>query len=95
MPTGASVTGAGAAAAIASAMKASGAIVTLEPREFTAILNRAENPLLVVTEGGFWSKKTRYLMPYRGLIFFTKTDSPLQLPAGVEVIRAKKIWAPE
>ncbi len=98
MSNGAAGAGAGAAAAaaaLANAVKASGAIVKLEPRDFTQILNRTENALVVFAKGGFWSKKLRYLTAYRGFIFYTKTDAPLQLPAGADVILAKKIWVPE
>jgi hypothetical protein len=100
MTNGAAGTGAGggaavAAAAIANAIKAAGAIVKLKPREFVEILNRTENALVVFAQGGFWSKKNRYLTSYRGFIFYTKTETVLQIPAGAEVIVAKKIWAPE
>jgi hypothetical protein len=39
--------GAAAAAAIAQAIKASGVLVRVEPREFSKILNRVKDPLVV------------------------------------------------
>ena len=97
MTNGTASAGAGAAiaAAIANAVKASGAIVKLEPRDFVEILNRTEKALVVFAQGGFWSKKNRYLTSYRGFIFYTKTETNLQFPAGIEVVVAKKIWVPE
>jgi hypothetical protein len=83
-----------AAAAIAQAIKASGAIVRVEPLDFMALLERAENPLLVYHEGGFFSTSYQYLMGYKGLVFYTKSRTPLDLPRNIEVVTAKKIWIP-
>ena len=87
-------TAAAAAAAIAQAIKASGAIVSVEPSHFEAILKRSEVPLVVSAEGGVFSKKHYYLTPYKGLVFYTKTQAPLPLPRNAELITAKKIWVP-
>lgn len=86
--------GAAAAAAIAQAIKASGAIVRVEPSDFMTILSKSEKPLVVIAEGGFVKKNYQYLMGYRGLVFFTKSITPLQLPSKIELIAAKKIWVP-
>ena len=96
MTNGAGAAGAAAmAAAIANAVKASGAIVKVESLDFTTILEKAGDPLVVCAEGGLFSKKYKYLTAYKGLIFFTKTQEPLQLPAGAEIVQAKKIWVPD
>ena len=87
-------TAAAAAAAIAQAIKASGAIVSVEPSHFEAILKRSEAPLVVSAEGGVFSKKHYYLTPYKGLVFYTKTQAPLPLPRNAELITARKIWVP-
>jgi len=86
--------GAAAAAAIANAIKASGAIINVESRDFEAILRRAEAPLVVTAQGGVFSTNYQYLTSYKGLVFFTKTQTPLLLPPGIELIAAKKIWIP-
>lgn len=87
--------GAGAAAAaIAQAIKASGAIVAVEPDEFTSILSRVEKPLVIVSRGGFIKKDHRYLISYKGFVFFTKSPSPLHLSSDSEIIAAKNIWIP-
>jgi len=86
--------GAAAAAAIAEAIKASGAIVRVTPEDFHALVSRTEKPLVVTAEGGFFSKNYQYLMGCRGLVFFTKSPLPLDLPPGTDTITAKKIWIP-
>lgn len=86
--------GAAAAAAIANAVKASGAIVRVEPAEFSKILEKAEEPLVVFTERRLFGPKYQYLSAYKGLIFYTKTREPVELPAGAETIPADKIWIP-
>ena len=91
---GAAGGGAAAAAAIAEAIKASGAIVRVEQNDFMTILQRIENPLVVHAEGGFFSTNYQYLTSYKGLTFYTKTQTPLILSSQVELVRAKKIWIP-
>jgi len=86
--------GAAAAAAIAQAIKASGVLVRLDPNEFRKIMVRIPDPLVVISEGGLFSTNYQYLMSYKGLTFFTKSDAPLDLPAGAEVVTAQRIWIP-
>ena len=45
-----------AAAAIADAVKASGAIVSVEPNSFSTIVSKGNDLLVVVAEGGVFSK---------------------------------------
>ena len=85
---------AAAAAAIAQATKASGVIVRVEPRDFLRILERQAGPLVVHATGGFFSTNNQYLTSYKGLAFFTKSDAPINLRPGTEVVEAKKIWIP-
>ncbi len=82
------------AAAIANAIKASGAIVQVEPDDFIMLLSKVERPLVVMATGGFMKKNYQYLTGYKGLILFTKSATPLMLPGGAELITAKKIWVP-
>ncbi len=90
----AGASGAAAAAAIAQAVRAMGAIVQVEPQEFEKILKKATEPLIVCAKGGLFGTKYQYLSSYKGLIFYTKTETPVQLPQGAEVVPAKKIWIP-
>jgi hypothetical protein len=90
MATGA----AGAAAAAANAIRASGVVVRVKPEEFAKLLARARDPLVVRAKGGFFGKKHDYLMSYKGLAFYCTADEPLPLPAGVELVVAGSIYMP-
>jgi hypothetical protein len=81
-------------ATIANAIKASGAVVRVEPVDFARILGKADQPLVVYAQGGFVSTSHQYLVSYKGLAFFTKSSDQIALPRGTELIRAKKIWIP-
>ena len=85
---------AAAAAAIAQAIKASGVLVRVEPAEFMKIARKGTDPLVVTATGGVFSKNYQYLMSYKGLAFYTKSDEPLSLPHGTELVVANKIWIP-
>jgi hypothetical protein len=85
---------AAAAAAIAEAIKASGVLVRVEPAEFRKILMRVKDPLVVTTQGGFFSTNYQYLVSYKGLAFFTKSGAPLELPTGCETVAARSINIP-
>ena len=85
---------AAAAAAIAQAIKAFGVIVRVEPDDFLALLYRTEQSLVVRATGGFFSTNTQYLTSYKGLAFFTKSATPVDLPPDIEVVESKKIWIP-
>jgi hypothetical protein len=80
--------------AIAEAIKASGAIVQLEPIDFARILVRTHEPLVVHATYGIFSTKHHYLTAYKGLFFYTKTPTPFPLPTNAELIESKKIWVP-
>jgi hypothetical protein len=83
-----------AVAAIANAIKASGVLVGLEPEEFERLVARIEEPLVVVAETGFFRRRIRYLVGYRGLAFHCKSRLPVQLPKGTELVTAKSISIP-
>ena len=82
------------AAAIAKAIKASGAIVQVEPDDFLMILSKADRPLVVMATGGFMRTNYQYLTGYKGLVFFTKSSTEMMLPGDAELVSAKKIWIP-
>jgi len=85
---------AAAYAAIAQAVKASGAIVRVEPDDFLKIISKVKDPLVVVAKGGFVKANYQYLAGCKGLVFFTKSPTALLLPGGAEVIAARQIWIP-
>ena len=86
--------GGAAAAVIAEAIKATGAIVRLEPQEFVNLLRRIERPLIVYKRPGFLAPNHQYLTSYKGLAFFTKSRVEIEFPRGTEIILADKIWMP-
>jgi hypothetical protein len=86
--------GGAAAAAIAQAIKASGAIVRVTPEDFQSILSRSEHPLVVMSVFRFFGTTYKYLTGYKGLVFFTKSSSPLQIDGRAELIAARRIWIP-
>jgi len=82
------------AAIIANAIKASGVIIRVTPKDFQNILGKVQEPLVIQAEGGLFSTNYQYLVSYKGFAFFTKSSAPLLFPAGVETVKAKKIWIP-
>ena len=92
--SGGGAAAAAAAVAVAQAIKASGAIIKMEAKEFQKILSKAKNPVVAVSHHGWPSKKYHYLVSYGGLFFYTKSAEALMLPSGAEVIAAEKIWVP-
>ncbi len=87
--------GAAAAAAIAQAIKASGAIVKMQPNDFLQIVYRADDPLVVIATSKVFRKTSyKYITSYKGLAFFAKSSTPLDLGSNVELVHAKTIWIP-
>lgn len=87
-------TSAAAAAVACNAIKASGAIILVEPNDFLDILAKNTDSIVVQSPPGFFTKH-KYLTTYKGLFFCTKSRDPLMIPANTEIINAKKIYIPE
>ena len=90
----AATSGATAAAAVSNAIKASGAIVRVEPSDFLAILVKNPDPIVVQSPPGFFTRH-KYLTSYKGLFFCAKSREPLMIPPHVEIVNARKIYIPE
>jgi len=90
------MSGAAAAAYAAKvrATRALGVIVAVEPSEFLALLQRQDEPLVVHATGGILSTNYQYLVSHKGLAFFTKSNRPLALHPGCEVVQSRRIWIP-
>ncbi len=93
---GSTVATAAAAHAIANAIKASGAIIEVDPEVFMLILSRERDnrPLVVAARGGFIKTSYQYLTSHRGFIFSTKSASALMLPGYTDIINSSKVWLP-
>ena len=83
------------AAAVANAIKASGALIRLQPGEWMTILKKMDAPLVVVAQGGVFRKHFRYLTSYKGFVFWTQSHEQIVLPSRTEVISAKSVSMPE
>jgi hypothetical protein len=91
---GASGGAAGAAIAMANAVKAMGGIVQLEPEDFQRLVMRLEDPLVVTAERSLFGTRHQYVTGHRGLVFYAKSREPLRLGGRAEIIRAKRISMP-
>jgi hypothetical protein len=88
--------GGAAAAAIAQAIKASGAIVRMEPNDFQQIVGRADEPIVVIATSKLFGKVSyKYVTSYKGLAFYTKSSSRLSFGSGAMMVSAKSIWVPQ
>jgi hypothetical protein len=85
---------AAAAAAAANAIKASGAIVRIESKDFQSIVTKSEKPLVIFSQFNFFGTYYRYITGYKGFVFYTKTRIPLDFNSNVEMMTAKSIWVP-
>lgn len=83
-----------AANTAARAVKASGAIIKLESGEFSKILSKTIEPLIVISPSGYKKRKTKYLLSWKGFVFYCETKEQFVLPSGTETILADKIWIP-
>ena len=86
--------GAAAAAAIAQAIKASGAIVRVVPEDFCKIVDKVDKPLVVISVSRFLGTRCHYLTSYKGLIFYTKSPEQLLLKGSTEYVHARSIYIP-
>ena len=82
------------AAAVAQAIKASGAIVRMSPDDFQQLLARAQGALVVHATGWSFGTEHKYLFAYKGLTFYTKSREPVFVPPGTETVEAQRIWVP-
>jgi hypothetical protein len=85
---------AAAAAAMIQAVKASGAIVRVEPRDFNLLLDKCERPLVVQAKQPWPLNRHQYLFGFKGLVFYTRSKEPLHFSMAVELVSAKRIWIP-
>jgi len=74
---------AAAAAIIANAIKASGTLVRVEPETFVGLVRRSQNPLIIYSQSGLFTKNHQYLTSYKGFAFFTRSRERIDLPRSV------------
>jgi hypothetical protein len=37
----------------------------------------------------------KYVLSYKGLAFHTRSPEPIHIPADIETVQARRIWAPD
>ena len=82
------------AAAGMQAINALGVVISVEPRDFSAIVQKQDKPLVVHAKAGFLGGKNHYLTSYKGLAFFCRSREKLSISNDVELIEAGRIWVP-
>jgi hypothetical protein len=82
-------------AIIANAIKACGTLIRVESQAFLKIVEKQEQPLVVIKSPGVFSNSFKYLTSYKGLAFHCKSQMELRIPQNAEVIHAKKFSIPD
>lgn len=77
------------------AIRAAASIVEVAPKDFLAIVARAEKPLVISSRGGILRRRFSYVVSFRGLTFVTRSRERLALPEGTDVIAAVRMWLPD
>lgn len=59
--------------------------------DFLRIISQSQEPLVIVTSEGFFTKIYKYVTAYKGFVFFTESLDKLDFASNVEVIYAQSI----
>ena len=65
--------------------------VRIKSEDFMTIVSKSEEPLVVETAEGFFTKIYKYATAYKGFVFFTESLNRLQFSAHIEIIQAQSI----
>ncbi len=86
---------AAAQAAINEAIKASGAIVKIGPYEFSHLISKMEDGIVIEKgNNGFFDSAYKYSTSYKGFIFYCKSREQITIPTRLEKVKARSIWVP-
>jgi hypothetical protein len=89
------MSGAAAAAAITTAVRSWGVIVSIDPHELEDLVRRNPSALVVhQPPAGLFQRKHRYLTYYRGFTFHADSAEELLFPRATEVVSCAKVWLP-
>lgn len=87
---------AAAAHAVNEAIKASGAIVKIDSSEFSRLISRMDDGLVIEKEGGgFLNSHYKYSTSYKGFVFYCKSKEQINVPTRLEKISTRHIWVPQ
>jgi hypothetical protein len=77
------------------AIRASGAVVQVEPRVFLQLLAKCQSTLIITAcKNSYFSKKFQYETTYQGFVFYTESAQPIELPEHAEIVIADELWTP-
>ncbi len=65
--------------------------VRIKSEDFMTIVSKSEEPLVVETAEGFFTKIYKYATAYKGFVFFTESLNRLHFNAHTEIIQAQSI----
>jgi len=73
-----------------------GAAALIDPVLFADILSKADARIVVCSMRSSWLTATtyEYLTAYKGLIFYTTSTTPLEVPEHIEILPAAHIFLP-
>jgi hypothetical protein len=66
--------------------------VRVKVEDFLSILAKNQEPLVIVTCEGYFTKLYKYVTAYKGFVFFTESLDKLEFASNIEVINAQSIW---
>ena len=65
--------------------------VRIKEEDFMTIVSKSEEPLVIETAEGFFTKIYKYATAYKGFVFFTESLNKLHFTAHTEIIQAQSI----
>jgi hypothetical protein len=65
--------------------------VRVKSEDFLHIIEKSQDPLVIITAEGFFTKIYKYVTAYKGFVFFTESLDRFEFGGNVEVIQAQSI----
>ena len=65
--------------------------VRVKLEDFLTILSRNQDPLVIVTSEGLFTKIYKYITAYKGFVFFTESLDRLDFSSNIEIIYAQSL----
>lgn len=65
--------------------------VRVKSEDFLNILSKSQDPLVIFTAEGFFTKIYKYVTTYKGFVFFTESLDRFEFSSDIEVIQAQSI----
>ncbi|MEM7554368.1 MAG: hypothetical protein AAF378_09755 [Cyanobacteria bacterium P01_A01_bin.84] len=67
--------------------------VRVKCEDFMSILSKSEEPLVIFTAEGLFTKIYKYVTAYKGFVFFTESLNKLHFDSKIEIIHALSLSA--